>query len=146
MILFSLVKVDVQRIHLPGQHRIIFDDGAEQDEEQLEELAEQADRMLSGDLVRRTQLTEYFALNRWLRDHKLGDVAANYRYDTIHEKYWWKLKTKEWKKRTRERKKKLVRIATAAPTNRELTVLVFFQDCIAYNVEYYRLFEPYSCT
>jgi hypothetical protein len=104
----------VQRIHEPHKNRVVYEEGDE--EEAALELIEEGE----GAKRIRTQLTDYFELNS--DSNRINRATANkYRYDTIHEEFWWDLRNKRWIERTRDRDK-LVRVATAAPGNREQQV------------------------
>ena len=102
-------KVDVQHVHEEDKSRVVFEEGTEED---------LAEKLMEAEGPRKTQLTEYFELNKNMPNKK---NPKDYTYDTIHEAFWWDKPNKKWIARDRDLNK-LVRISSVAPGNRELQV------------------------
>lgn len=109
---------------MPNQHRVVFQEGEEE-----EAALEEEDRMQQGE-EQQTPLTAYFRLNQ-----QLGPAEAQkYTYETINSDYWYCKPAKEWRPRQQKRANHISRLGTVGATNQEAQVIFFsfFPDFYTY--------------
>jgi hypothetical protein len=97
---------------------VVFEDGEEELAAEREKWNQQKGK------EKKSQLTEYFKLNKELLDSGKDEERLKHTYATICNDYWWSKNSKTWTQR-KLKMDKLVRIGSAAPGNVQLQVAIF---------------------